>query len=66
MALEDEPMRRRIARQAWGYVRDERMFAYQIEARSAWYHELWRRREELAAALFARDPKLAALVAEAA
>jgi hypothetical protein len=52
--LEDEAERLRLARSAWAYVREERMFADQIADRVAWYRDLWDRREALTAALMAR------------
>ncbi|MFN3584809.1 glycosyltransferase [Phenylobacterium sp.] len=52
--LEDEGERLRLARNAWAYVREERMFADQIADRVAWYRDLWDRREALTAALMAR------------
>jgi hypothetical protein len=52
-----------MARRAWDYVRNERMFAGQIAARRAWYRELWARRAELNEAAFARIPGLAEAVA---
>ncbi|HTI82924.1 MAG TPA: methyltransferase domain-containing protein [Acetobacteraceae bacterium] len=36
------------------YVASERMMAYQVNARIAWYRSLWARREELTNALYAR------------
>ena len=36
------------------YVAEERMLAYQVAARVAWYRSLWARREQLTAALRAR------------
>lgn len=57
--LRDEPMRRRIAKQAWEDVRDHRMFADQIAERRAWYQSLWERRADLEAALCERLPGLA-------
>lgn len=50
---------RTIGDAARGYVARERMLAYQIAERTAWYHELWARRAELHAALLARVPELA-------
>ncbi len=40
------------------YVAEERMLAYQVAARTAWYRSLWERREELNAALKERVPEL--------
>ena len=57
-ALGDQALRERLARRAWEYVRDERMFADQIAVRRAWYLDLWSRREALNAALIARTPGL--------
>lgn len=53
-ALHDDDARRRMARNAWQYVRDGRMFADQIKARHDWYRELWERRVELNTAVLAR------------
>ncbi len=36
------------------YVAGERMLAYQVEPRIAWYRSLWARRVELTSALYAR------------
>ena len=36
------------------YVRQERMLAYQVAARTGWYRSLWDRRERLTAALRTR------------
>lgn len=55
----DPALRDRIARAAWEDVRDNRMFAHQIAARTAWYHDLWSRRDALNAALFERQPAIA-------
>jgi SAM-dependent methyltransferase len=49
---------RRIADTARAYVAAERMAAYQVEARLAWYRSLWARRDALNAALRARVPAL--------
>jgi len=57
--LVDPDLRRKLARAAWEEVRDDRMFARQIEARRAWYADLWQRRSELEADLIARVPLLA-------
>jgi glycosyltransferase involved in cell wall biosynthesis len=62
-ALTDEPLRARLARNAWDYVRTERMFANQATARRDWYRDLWTRREELNAALMGRVPGLREAVA---
>ena len=43
---------------ARGYVAAERMLAYQVGRRNAWYRSLWARRDELTAALLARVPEL--------
>lgn len=56
--IEDATLRRSIAHAAWEEIRDRRMFADQVEARRAWYWELWRRRAELQAALVERAPLL--------
>jgi SAM-dependent methyltransferase len=39
---------------ARAYVENERMLAYQVAARVAWYRDLWSRRNELTEALLAR------------
>lgn len=52
--LADDAARREMARTAWTYVRDKRMFADQTRERLAWYRDLWNRREELNAAVLAR------------
>lgn len=57
-ALTDEPARERMARHAWEYVRDERLFAHQVAARRDWYWDLWARREALNAAMIERAPGL--------
>lgn len=62
-ALRDEPARQAMARRAWDYVRTERMFAHQAAERSAWYRDLWDRREELNAGVIARLPGLAQALA---
>jgi 2-polyprenyl-3-methyl-5-hydroxy-6-metoxy-1,4-benzoquinol methylase len=49
---------RRIADAARAYVADERMLAYQVAPRMAWYRSLWDRREALNAALKQRMPEL--------
>ncbi len=49
---------RRMADAARNYVAQERMLAYQIDARTGWYRSLWARRDELTAALKARVPAL--------
>jgi SAM-dependent methyltransferase len=41
------------------YVINERMLAYQVAQRTAWYRSLWLRRTELTNALYARMPQLA-------
>lgn len=50
---------RTIGDAARAYVVQERMLAYQLADRAAWYHDLWSRREELTRALLARVPELA-------
>lgn len=47
-------MARAIGDRARDYVTRERMLAYQVAPRIAWYRSLWARREELAVALNAR------------
>ena len=49
---------RALADAARDYVARERMLAYQVAARTAWYRSLWARREELTAALHVRVPGL--------
>ena len=49
----------RIANQARAHVAANRMLAYQVARRVAWYRSLWDRREALHAALLARMPQLA-------
>jgi SAM-dependent methyltransferase len=44
---------------ARAYVAEDRMLAYQVAPRIAWYRSLWARRAELTAALLARVPALA-------
>jgi SAM-dependent methyltransferase len=44
---------------ARSYVAGERMLAYQVARRTAWYRSLWARRDELNRALHARVPELA-------
>lgn len=51
-------LRQRLARNAWEYVKHERMFAAQVAARRDWYNSLWDRRAELNAALAARHPEI--------
>ena len=62
-ALTDEPARERMARAAWEQVRDERMFADQEAVRRDWYLDLWRRRDELNAAMIERVPGLREMLA---
>lgn len=49
---------RRIADAARAYVAQNRMMAYQVQARSDWYRALWERRAELNEALKQRVPEL--------
>jgi glycosyltransferase involved in cell wall biosynthesis len=49
---------RRMGEAARAYVAAERMLAYQVSARTAWYRSLWERREALNEALKARVPEL--------
>jgi SAM-dependent methyltransferase len=49
---------RQLADTARRYVIEERMLAYQVAQRVAWYRGLWARKAELDAALFARVPEL--------
>jgi SAM-dependent methyltransferase len=51
---------RGVADRAREHVARERMLAYQIGPRLAWYRSLWARRAELTAALLERVPQLAA------
>ncbi|HEV7385056.1 MAG TPA: alpha/beta fold hydrolase [Phenylobacterium sp.] len=62
-ALGDQALRSRLARKAWEYVRDERMFAGQIALRRDWYRDLWARREALNEAVMRRMPGLREMVA---
>ena len=62
-ALGDEDGRRAMAKRAWDYVRNGRMFADQDPIRRGWYQSLWDRRAELEAGLMARLPGLAQAVA---
>ena len=57
-ALGDQAMRRRLARNAWEYVRNERMFANQVALRRDWYRDLWSRRHALTEGLMQRLPGL--------
>jgi len=49
---------RRLGDAARAYVARERMLAYQVAPRIAWYRSLWERREALTAALRGRVPEL--------
>jgi SAM-dependent methyltransferase len=49
---------RKMADAGRAYVASERMLAYQVAPRLAWYRSLWERREELHAALRQRVPEL--------
>lgn len=49
---------RGIAQQARDGIARERMLAYQMRGRTAWYRSLWERREALHAALLERVPEL--------
>jgi hypothetical protein len=49
---------RRIADAARSYVAGERMMAYQVAERTAWYRSLWERRDALNASLRERMPAL--------
>ncbi|MES2724650.1 MAG: glycosyltransferase [Pseudomonadota bacterium] len=60
IALRNGDKRRAIARAAWEYVRDQRMFAQQAAERRDWYLGLWANREALTRDLLARVPALAA------
>ena len=59
IALRNGDKRRAIARAAWEYVRDQRMFAQQAAERRDWYLGLWANREALTRDLLARVPALA-------
>ena len=50
---------RALADAARQYVTGQRMLAYQVEEREAWYRSLWARRDELNQALLERVPALA-------
>ncbi len=50
---------RGMAEAARAHVAKNRMLAYQMARRSAWYRSLWARRRELTEALYARVPELA-------
>jgi glycosyltransferase involved in cell wall biosynthesis len=49
---------RRLGDAARAYVGRERMLAYQVAARTAWYRSLWERRDALNEALKQRVPEL--------
>jgi hypothetical protein len=49
---------RRMGDAARAYVASERMLAYQVAARTAWYRSLWERRDSLNEALKQRVPEL--------
>lgn len=57
-ALADPDAARRMARRAWDEMRTGRMFVHQMDARKAWYLDLWARRDALNAALMNRLPGL--------
>jgi len=57
--LVNEPaLARVIGDAARRYVIDNRMLSYQVAERSAWYHALWERRDDLNRSLLARVPEL--------
>ena len=56
---------REMAEAARRYVAEQRMLAYQVAQRLAWYRSLWARRDALNRALLARMPELAAAPAGA-
>jgi glycosyltransferase involved in cell wall biosynthesis len=59
--LVNEPtLARVIGDAARRYVIDNRMLSYQVAERSAWYHALWERRDDLNRSLLARVPELGA------
>lgn len=49
---------KRLAETARAEIAESRMLAYQLRARTDWYHALWARRDELNEALRARMPSL--------
>ncbi|HEX7388869.1 MAG TPA: methyltransferase domain-containing protein [Acidiphilium sp.] len=49
---------KRLAEAARAHIAAERMLAYQMRARTDWYHALWARRDELTEALRQRVPAL--------
>ncbi len=57
--LDDPLFGRRIADNARRYITEQRMLAGQLQARLAWYRDLWSRREQLHRALLERVPELA-------
>jgi len=61
--LADSQASAEMARRAWAYVRDQRMFGHQISARRDWYAGLMARREALDAGVVSRIPGLAELIA---
>jgi SAM-dependent methyltransferase len=64
--VSDPQLGRSIGGAARSYVAGERMLAYQVARRTAWYRSLWARREELHRALLARVPELAQMPVPAA
>jgi glycosyltransferase involved in cell wall biosynthesis len=60
LALADPVRRNDMARRAWDYVREQRLFADQVAERRDWYLDLWARRGTLTARLIERCPDLAA------
>lgn len=65
LALADEALRERLAREAWTHVRDHRMFKQQISERRAWYESLLERQAPLSRAMVERCPLVAAKMAAA-
>ena len=59
LALADPAGALQIAEAARTEVATNRMAAYQVGDRIAWYRDLWARRQDLHAALLARLPQLA-------
>jgi hypothetical protein len=60
LALADAGWRSAMARRAWEYVRDNRMFAFQIAERREWYKDLCGRCHQLTEQMIRRCPDLLA------
>lgn len=56
--IEDPEFARSIADAGRQYVRDNRMLAYQVSQRAAWYRSLWQRRDILTRSLLGRIPTI--------